>query len=249
MEQKFAEKYGELVQWHWWFRGRQQVLKAVLRSELSTTASLAVGSLGCGPIDGLAWVGPLTARGGLLVGVDERRACSQGLNWGGKFVVGRVETVPLASGSLDVALVLDVLEHLDDDAAGLREAARLLKPTGLLLVTVPALPSLWGGQDIVGHHRRRYTKRTLRNVFARARLPSPRVTYFNTLLFPVVAAIRWRRLVVGLGRRALSDFDDNHRGMINDLLTSIFALERHLIGRVSMPFGVSLLATMRTLRT
>jgi SAM-dependent methyltransferase len=249
MEQKFAKEYGELVEWHWWFRGRQQVLKAVLCRELSTTPSLAIGSLGCGPIDGLAWVAPLTVRGGFVVGVDERRAHSKGLNWGGKFVVGRVEAVPLASGSLDVALVLDVLEHLDDDAAALREAARLLKPTGLLLVTVPALPSLWGGQDIVAHHRRRYTKRTLRNVFARAGLPSPGITYFNTLLFPFVAAIRWSRRVVGLGPRAVSDFDDNHRGMINDLLTSIFALERYLIRRVSMPFGVSLLATVRALHT
>src|SRR5207244_4009335 len=81
--------------------------------------------------------------------------------------------------------------HLDDDATALAEAARLLKPGGTLVVTVPALPSLWGAQDVVSHHRRRYTKRTLRGLFARAGLPAPEVTYFNTLLLPPLAAVRW----------------------------------------------------------
>jgi SAM-dependent methyltransferase len=66
------------------------------------------------------------------------------------YVVGKLE---LTSESFDVVLTLDVLEHLEDDAAGLREAARLVKPGGVLLVTVPALPRLWGGQDVVSHHR------------------------------------------------------------------------------------------------
>lgn len=95
-----------------------------------------------------------------------------------------MEAVPLATGSFDAVLALDVLEHLDDDTADLREAARLVKPGGLLLVTVPAFPSLWGGQDVVSHHRRRYTRPAPRQLFYRAGLPVPRATHFNTLLFP-----------------------------------------------------------------
>jgi hypothetical protein len=60
-------------------------------------------------------------------------------------------------------------------------------------VTVPALPSLWGAQDVVSQHRRRYTRATLRDAFARAALSPARVTYFNSLLFPPIAAVRWAR--------------------------------------------------------
>ena len=143
--------------------------------------------------------------------------------------------------------MLDVLEHLDDDTAGLREVARLIAPSGLLMVTVPALPSLWGGQDVVSNHCRRYTRQTLLRAFRQAGLPQPRVHYFNALLFPPIAVVRWSRRAIGLGLRSRSDFDNSRPGVANEILASLFALERHLIGRVPMPLGVSLLATTRVL--
>jgi SAM-dependent methyltransferase len=158
------------------------------------------------------------------------------------YCLGRLEGVPLRSGAADVVLALDVLEHVADDVAGLREAARIVKPGGLLLVTVPALPSLWGGQDVVSHHLRRYTPRAFRQMFEHARIPNPRITYFNTLLFPSVAAVRWARRAAGLASRPRSDFDDSRPGMVNDVLAAIFGAERHLIARLRLPIGVSLLA-------
>jgi SAM-dependent methyltransferase len=162
-----------------------------------------------------------------------------------EYIVGQVEAVPLAAHSFDAILLLDVLEHLDDDYLGLREAAGLVKPGGLLLVTVPAGPSLWGGQDVVSHHRRRYTRRALLETFRRAALPRPRLNYFNTLLFPPIAVTRWVRGAIGLAHRSRSDFDDSHPGLMNDILGKVFALERYLIGRVPLPVGVSLIATLR----
>jgi ubiquinone/menaquinone biosynthesis C-methylase UbiE len=103
------------------------------------------------------------------------------------FVVGSLEDAPLADASFDIVLALDVLEHLDDDSKGLREAVRLVKPKGLLLLTVSALPSLWGGQDVVSEHRRRYTKRSFVCLFKNAGLSKYHVQYFNTLFFPLVA--------------------------------------------------------------
>jgi SAM-dependent methyltransferase len=142
-------------------------------------------------------------------------------------------------------LALDVLEHIDDDAAALAEIGRLLRSGGLLIVSVPALPILWGAQDEINHHRRRYTRGSLREAFARARLPLPRVTYFNMFLFPVIAAVRWGRRAAGLADRMRTDFDDNRPGLANDLLAAVFASERHLMRRVALPVGVSLLATAR----
>ena len=244
MKQEFAEGYGQLEQWHWWFRGRQRILEEVLSRCLTGGSALAIASLGCGPAEGLRWLEPF-ARGGRVVGVDAERGHARRPGRRIEYVIGRVETSPFASGSFDAVVALDVLEHLDDDVAGLREAARLVRPSGWLFVTVPALPSLWGSQDTVSHHRRRYTRSGLLELFERARLPAPRATYFNSLLFPPIAAVRWTRRALGLAERSRSDFDDARPGLLNDLLATVFAAERHLVPRVRLPLGVSLLAASR----
>src|SRR5262249_61416297 len=166
VKRQFVEQYSHLEQWHWWFRGRQRILEAVLCRELAGRRSLFIVSLGCGPAEGLTWLKPLAGPHGRVVGLDADPLYARCSEPSLEYVIGRCEAVPFATGSFDLVLALDVLEHLDNDVSGLREAARLLKADGLLLVTVPAWPSLWGGQDIVSHHRRRYTKRTLREVFA-----------------------------------------------------------------------------------
>jgi hypothetical protein len=121
----------------------------------------------------------------------------------------------------------------------------LVKPSGLLVVTVPALPSLWGGQDEVSHHRRRYTRDSLLRVFEQAGLSHPTVTYFNTFLLAPIAAIRWGRRILGSAHQSRSDFDNSRPGWVNEFLAALFSAERHLVGRVPLPAGVSLLATAR----
>lgn len=245
MKRQFAEEYGSLEQWHWWFRGRQRIIEVMLNRAVAGRRPLSVASVGCGPAEGLDWLHHLIEPGGRVLGLDADPLYAQRSTAGVEYVVGRVETAPLVSGLFDVVLALDVLEHLEDDATGLREAARLAKPGGLLLVTVPALPSLWGGQDVISHHQRRYTRKALYRTFERADLPRPYVTYFNTLLFPPMAAVRWTRRALGRACHPRSDFDVNRPGLVNEVLASVFALERHLIPRVPMPVGGSLLAAAR----
>jgi SAM-dependent methyltransferase len=242
MQDGFAQEYGELQKWHWWFRGRQRIVESVLRRELIDVVPRSILSVGCGPAEGLNWLVPFAGEGGKVVGLDAELIHARRLP-AVDFVVGRLENAPLENSSFDVVLTLDVLEHLDDDMSGLREAVRLLKPGGLLLITVPALPSLWGGQDIVSEHRRRYTKRSLGQLLKEAGLKDFRTNYFNAFLFPLVAMIRWGRRAVGLGDRARMDFDSHRPGMLNEALAWVFGLERHIVDHVSIPIGVSLIAT------
>ncbi|MGH9934973.1 MAG: methyltransferase domain-containing protein [Blastocatellia bacterium] len=244
MKREFAKQYANLEEWHWWFRGRRRILESVLRRELDARRSISIASVGCGPAEGLQWLEQFIGPGGKIVGIDVELLHARRIAPHIEYVVGKLETAVIASGSFDAVLALDVLEHLDNDAIGLYQAAQMVKPGGLLLVTVPALPSLWGGQDVISHHRRRYTKAALRQTFERAGLPPPRVSYFNTLLFPPVAGLRWTRRAMGKATLARSDFDDTKPGLMNDILTLIFASESHIVPRMPLPIGVSLLATL-----
>jgi 2-polyprenyl-3-methyl-5-hydroxy-6-metoxy-1,4-benzoquinol methylase len=245
MQRAFAERYGDLEQWHWWFRGRQRIVSSVLRRELPQNAQLKVASVGCGPAAGLQWLKAFSGSEGRVVGIDAEAMHAAKLRPGFHYVVGSADAIPLQGSTFDVVLAMDVLEHLDRDVDGLREVAMLAKPGGLLLVTVPALPSLWGGQDVVSQHRRRYTKATLLALFAAAGLSRPQVTYFNLFLFPPIAAVRWMRAAAGLRNRARTDFEDSRPNFLNELLARLFAAERHFIHRIPLPIGVSLLATTR----
>ena len=244
MKKRFAEQYGDLEEWHWWFRGRRKIIESILSGQL-TVGERRVLSVGCGPAEGLAWLLPFAGSQGKVVGLDVDPTHARNLNENIEFVVGSLEDAPLEDASFDVVLALDVLEHLDDDSKGLREAVRLVKPKGLLLLTVPALPSLWGGQDVVSEHRRRYTKRSFVRLFKNAGLSEYHVRYFNTLLFPLVAAVRLSRRSAGMGARQRSDFEDNRPGLINDALAWIFSSESRLRNYLPMPIGVSLVATFR----
>ena len=244
MKQQFAKQYANLEEWHWWFRGRQRILESVLRREFDSKNSISIASVGCGPAEGLRWLDQFIGPHGKIVGIDVEPIHARRIAPHIEYVIGKLETALIAPGSFNAVLALDVLEHLDNDVAGLCQAAQMVKPGGLLLITVPALPSLWGGQDVISHHRRRYTKATLLRTFERAGLPSPRVSYFNTLLFPPVAAVRWTRRALGMASRSRSDFEDTPPGAVNNILASIFSVERHLIPRMKLPVGVSLLATL-----
>ncbi len=138
--------------------------------------------------------------------------------------------------------LLDVLEHVDGDEAALRSIATKLAPGGSILVTVPAYQWMWSAHDEAHHHKRRYSRRGLRSVAEAAGLKVDRIGYFNSLLFPLAAAVRLAGKAVG---KKESD-DKVPPAPLNRLFQSVFGLERHLVGRVPLPAGVSLFGIFST---
>lgn len=138
----------------------------------------------------------------------------------------------------DMIVLLDVLEHVEADEAALTELRRRLRPGGKLVVTVPAYPWLWSRHDETHHHHRRYTAALLGERLTAAGFRVDTMSYFNTLLFPVIALVR---LLQGLLDADAAD-DAMPAPWINRLLVRIFGSERHAIGRLPLPFGVSLAA-------
>jgi SAM-dependent methyltransferase len=175
---------------HWWFRGRRAVVAALL-ARARVEPPLRVLDAGCGTGRNLQDYRRLGPARGIEPEASAVEFCHQrGLT---EVVQAGVEALPFEAGSFDIAFATDVLEHVEDDAAALRELHRVSAPGGLLLATVPAYMWLWSQSDVALHHQRRYSRRELTSR-ARDNGWEPIVsTYFNSLLLGPIALARTLR--------------------------------------------------------
>ncbi|UGS37863.1 class I SAM-dependent methyltransferase [Capillimicrobium parvum] len=241
MEERFYAEYFEIEDRHWWFLGRRRIIL----SELARALAPAPGGtrrlldVGCGTGTMVRELGRFGRAEGLDADPQAVAFCAKrGLTSVARLEGGRL---PHEDASLDVVSAFDVLEHLDDDAGMAAEMRRVLRPGGTAIVTVPAYRWMWGPQDEISHHRRRYVRRELVALLRGAGLDVRRATYFNTLLFGPIAAVRVLRRDRG-GGELRSDFELGSPRM-NRLLAGAFGSEEALLRRgVSFPFGVSILA-------
>ncbi len=153
--------------------------------------------------------------------------------------------VPLPDASLDYVTALDVLEHVPDDAAVVRGFTRMVKPGGLVVVTVPAGMMLWSDWDTALQHYRRYSKRQLVALFAARDWQIVHANYTNLAAFLPVWFIRKGRS--WLARRHLLHQvrmeDRVPPRWLNAPLKKLFVLTG--LTRVPLPFGVSLVLVAR----
>ncbi len=240
MERAVFDRMAELDQDHWWFLARRRILKRLIENIVRPPKKAHILELGCGTGHNLAM---LKTFGSLEASELDR--CARAL--ANKRLPGKVKNAKLPDLSMfrrngyDLIALLDVLEHVPDDLASLRSIHMRLKPGGALVLTVPANPWMWSAHDTAHHHFRRYTKKQLNELFLRSGLEVQLLSYFNTLLFPLVAAAR----IFGKISRKNSSDDTLPITPVNAALNAIFGLEAGLIGRVPLPFGVSLVAIVR----
>jgi ubiquinone/menaquinone biosynthesis C-methylase UbiE len=250
----------ELERTHWWFRGRRRILLAALARARVRAASLL--DVGCGAGTHLELLAERFP-GARCVGIDVERAPLRFCRDDGGHRVCQADAarLPFASGSFELVTALDALEHVEDDAAALRECFRVLRPGGALLASVPAFRSLWGSVDELGHHHRRYRRSELLARVEAAGFEVVLDRYFNFLLFPPIAAVRWfgrmRRGKAAQRPRSepqaseahraepvRSDFDLVAGGPLGALLAGVLGAEARLLA-LRAPFGVSLLCVAR----
>jgi SAM-dependent methyltransferase len=227
---------------HWWYRGRRTVIERAIGG-LRLPSRARILDAGCGSGRNMVEL----ARHGAVTGVELSKtsvtlARARGA---GEIIEGSVLDMPFPADSFDLAVSLDVIEHLEDDLGALRELRRTVAPGGALLVTVPAYQWLWSGHDEINHHHRRYTRCSLQRVAEQAGWEQVRTTYFNSLLLPVAVLLR---LLDRVNTKTTESSLDLWvpPAPLNWLLERPLALEAWLIARGGrIPGGLSLLAVFR----
>ena len=240
MERVVFDRMAELDQQHWWYVARRRILLQVIGKFVALGKGAKILEIGCGTGHNLAMLAQLGHVDACEMDDAARELASKRL---GREV--RQGTLPDLSafepGSYDLIALLDVLEHVPDDRAALDSIRNLLKLGGSLVVTVPANQWMWSAHDVAHHHFRRYSKNNLKQLVQATNYEITLLSYFNTLLFPLIGCVRIVKKL--LGRNTVDDALPS--ATTNRLLEKIFGAEAQLIGTVKMPAGTSLIAILR----
>ena len=222
---------------HWWYRNTRALVADLLEPWLAGRGHLRVLDAGCGPGGNGAWL----ASYGTVVGVDRSDDALELVRTRRPEILparGDLRALPIASAVVDVVTAITVLHAVDDDAAAMRELARVLAPSGVLVVVEPAFASLRRTHDATVHGQRRYRRAHLAALAERAGLQVRRTTYAYSFLAPPAAAL------AALDRRAHGrpnhgTASDVERRSLDRVFAPLARAERRLLTHVDLPAGTS----------
>ena len=240
MQESVYAADARLEQTHWWYVGRRKLF-ARLIDELSLDRRDPVLDVGTSSGTNLRLLRELGFGNvaGLDISDEAIRFCAEkGL---GTVRRGDITDMPFPDESFSLVLATDIIEHVDDDVRALREIARVLRSGQNALITVPAFPSLWGFQDQVSLHKRRYRMEPLLDRIRAAGLEPRQRFHFNYLLFgPIWSA----RQVMKRWKHPYRSESEVNNPLVNRILSAIFSLDVMTAPRISPPFGVSILVVV-----
>ncbi|WP_341915038.1 class I SAM-dependent methyltransferase [Polaromonas sp. YR568] len=231
----------KIQQKHWWFVTKKEIVLDAIDSHVNRHEKVNILDIGCG--SGLMLCA--LADVGQTFGMD---MSDEAINFSKEIFKGQVEKgflpdqVPYPENFFHLITALDVIEHVDEDVNALRAMRSRLTANGKAIITVPAYMFLWSAFDEMNEHKRRYTLTELKTKLMQAGFTIEKISYFNTILFPIVFLVRMFNNI--LGRDGASDVD-MPSAPVNSLLRWIFGLEKYLLKILNLPFGVSILAVVK----
>jgi SAM-dependent methyltransferase len=245
MEQFVYEEMFSVEETHWWFVSKRKIVMYLIQKMLPRInvkrEDCQIADLGCGCGATLKILSQEYHVSGMDSSNHAIEFCRQK---GLEIQKGELPyDVPYHENKLDVVLLLDVIEHIEEDAETIKKAFSLLKPGGILICTAPAYQWLWSMHDETHHHKKRYNKKDFRRLFS---LPSG-VTivcnYYNTFLFSLALIDRLTyKFLDGKRRKTGVSYLPK---ILNTLFEKIFSLERFFLLRVRFPFGLSLIGVLQ----
>jgi SAM-dependent methyltransferase len=244
MNKEYVQQYATLEKEHWWFVVRQKIILHFLKKHIKNAP---VKILNIGAAAGAST--KLLTNFGKVVSVETELYFINHLKHENIDVVdASITAMPFADASFDVVCAFDVIEHIENDEAAIKEMERVCKPCGIVFVTVPTFNFLWSKHDVVNKHVRRYTKNSLSVLISKAKtLQKIDGSYFNFLLFLPIAILRLvSNLFVNKNDVLQSDFTYFSKiGFLNSFLKFLFSLEIPLLKFMRFPFGVSLISVWK----
>jgi 2-polyprenyl-3-methyl-5-hydroxy-6-metoxy-1,4-benzoquinol methylase len=241
MNIELYRKFFEVQKKHWWFVTKKKIVLDTISRHLNKNDVINVLDIGCGS--------------GLMLNALEKVGCTYGMDMSDEAISfskeifsGEVkkgflpDQIPYEESFFDIITALDVIEHVDQDVDSLKAMRACLVTGGKAVITVPAYMFLWSKFDEMNEHKRRYTLTELKTKLVQAGFAVEKISYYNTLLFPIVFVVRILNNV--LGRDGASDVDMPNAAL-NLVLEKIFGLEKYLLRFIDLPFGVSILAVVR----
>src|SRR5262249_48566601 len=243
-EHEYEAMY-QLENTYWWYVARRELAVQLLKDEINGRGSVWILDVVCGTGANAHAFARIAPTIGIDASMEALHFCqSRGIE---ALTLSSVEELPFDVRTFDVVTALDVLEHTDDELNSLREIHRVTKHGGLLLITVPAYGFLWSEHDEALKHRRRYTAHELRNKLAVTGFEVVRTSYFISMLFfPILALRIWQGLRKNSTRPKTSLRILPH--WLNASLVGLLALERKMFQQINLPFGVSIVALARRVR-
>lgn len=225
----------KIESFHWWFVVRRKLLQTIL-SFIDIPKNSLTLDIGCGTGSNLK---VLRSAGLCAIGLDQSRYALTLVRMKEDIplLIGDLNQLPVKTKSIGLIIAMDIFEHLEEDLVGIRESYRVLDEGGILIVTVPAFKFLWGIQDVVTGHRRRYSRKEIMKRLKAGGFDLVKSSYFNFFLFFPILFARW--IIRCFGFKIESENEVNFP-LINFLLKAIFSLELYVLKYFSFPFGVSI---------
>ena len=241
MDSRLYNEFSEIYEDHWWFKGRLKILESIFDGYLRPLAAgkqISILDVGCGTGSYF----PILSRYGKVFGAESDDSAIRELME--RKVPAEIYKAELPNMDLkrkfDAATAFEILEHVEEDEAAMKNIFDHLENGGLLIGTVPAYQWLWSKHDELAHHKRRYTRKMLKQHLEEAGFEVVKISYYNTFLFPVAAAVRILKKTILKNILPVSDFSAT-AGPFDKVFEVIFASEQFWLKRFNFPFGFSLI--------
>ncbi len=239
MKKYLYEDLFSLEDKHWWHISKRQIVRQLIE-KYNKVKNPKILDVGCGTGKNMENLKSLGFVYGLDSSIDALNFCKKrGLK---NLILGSAEKTHLKKDTFNIITLLDVLEHTDDNKA-LQEVYRILKNDGLIIITVPAYSWLWSNWDVVLHHQRRYTTKSLSEILKKNNFKTIKISYMYSFL--ILPALIIRTVKSLFSKKEYSSDFKLSSPLINCIMNKINGIESYFVRNLSIPIGTSIIVVAK----